>query len=82
MKHVIWQLLLCADQTFNVLCFWLPGGVWADEALSSRAHRIQDTHPRLRRAINTLFFWQEDHCREAYESEMRRKHFPPEMRNS
>lgn len=80
MKHVIWQLLVCADQSLNCLCFWLPGGVWADETLSSRAHRIQDTHPRLRRTINVVFFWQEDHCREAYESERKRLQSPPEHR--
>lgn len=76
------QFLISLDQTLNTLCIWLPGGSWADESLSSRAHRIQDTHPRLRLAINKLFFWQEDHCKAAYESELKRNHFPPEMRNS
>lgn len=80
MKHVLWQLVICADQLFNCFCYWLPGGVWADETLSSRAHRIQAAHPRLRAWINRLFFWQEDHCRDAYQSEMVRRHLPPELR--
>ena len=74
------QFLIALDQLVNAMCFWLPGGVWADETLSSRAHRIQDTHPRLRRFLNAVFFRQEDHCREAYESERKRLQSPPEHR--
>ena len=80
MTHVLWQFVIVVDQGFNVLCFWLPGGCWADETLSSRAHRIQDTHPRLRRFLNAVFFWQDDHCLEAYESERKRLQAPPETR--
>lgn len=80
MKHALWQIVVCIDQFFNCMLFRLPGGVWADETLSSRAHRIQGTNPRLRTIINKLFFWQEDHCRDAYESERRRSHLPPELR--
>ena len=32
--------------------------------------------------INHLFFWQDDHCKEAYESELNRIQLPPEMRNA
>lgn len=74
------QFLIALDQLVNAMCFWLPGGSWADESLSSRAHRIQDTHPRLRLAINKLFFWQDDHCLDAYESERKRLQAPPELR--
>lgn len=74
------QFLIALDQLVNTLCFWLPGGCWADETLSSRAHRIQDTHPRLRRFLNAVFFWQCDHCLEAYESERKRLQSPPELR--
>lgn len=74
------QILIALDQLLNVCCFWLPGGNWADETLSSRAHRIQGTHPRLRLAINKLFFWQDDHCLSAYESERNRLQAPPELR--
>lgn len=80
MKHALWQLILCVDQALNVVCFWLPGKGWADETLSSRAHRIRATHPRLRAVINAMFFWQEDHCRDAYQSELVRSHLPPELR--
>ncbi len=74
------QFLIALDQLVNAMCFWLPGGIWADESLSSRAHRIQDTHPRLRATINKLFFWQDDHCLRSYENERARAHLPPEMR--
>lgn len=49
----------------------------ADETLSNRVHRR-----RLRgksfiaKVINFIFFWQNDHCKEAYESELKRKHLP------
>ena len=74
------QLLIALDQVLNVCVFWLPGGLWADETLSSRAHRIQDTHPLPRKIFNAMFFWQDDHCLRSYENERARAHLPPEMR--
>lgn len=75
------QVLIAIDQLVNVLCFWLPGGGWADESLSSRAWRIRDTHPRLRKAIDTLFFWDSNHCEASFESERKRLQSPPELRS-
>lgn len=74
------QFLIAVDQVLNTLCVWLPGGSWADETLSSRAHRIQDTHPRMRKVFNTIFFWQQDHCLGSYENERKRMQSPPELR--
>ena len=53
--------------------------LWADETLSSHAHR---RHPRLAKLIDTLalLFGDVDHCRQAYESERQRLQAPPETR--
>ena len=78
MKHPdYFQVLIAIDQFFNAL-FW----GYADETLSSRAHRhyVDGSRKWTRNLINALFFWQEDHCREAYESELTRSQLPPEFR--
>ena len=61
------------DQLANTL----TGGA-ADETLSARAHRLHVNRHRSwpRNCINTLFFWQADHCLQAYESERDRKQLP------
>lgn len=67
------QILVALDQLVNTLM----GGM-ADETLSARAWR---NHLKGRRSwpvkiIDAIFFWQNDHCREAYESEIERKQLP------
>lgn len=49
----------------------------ADETLFSRVHRrrLRDKS-FIAKVINFIFFWQNDHCKEAYESELKRKHLP------
>ena len=72
------QIPIAIDQLVNTIC-----GGWADETISSRAHRMQgksETWAKLRKVIDGLFRWQKDHCQTAYESELQRRHFPPEMR--
>lgn len=71
------QILIAIDQLFNTL---IAG--FADETLSSRAYRHKKDGSRAWPAwiIDHLFFWQEEHCRSAYESELERAHFPPELR--
>ena len=74
MKHPdYFQILVAVDQLANTFL----GGM-ADETLSARAWR---NHLKGRRSwpyklIDTLFFWQKDHCRTAYESEVERKQLP------
>ena len=79
MKHYLQQNLIAFDQLANALV-----GGWADETLSSAAHRMklkgQPYWSWTAKAINLLFFWQEDHCRSAYLSEIRRHQLPPQMR--
>lgn len=66
------QVLIALDQLANAVC-----GGWADETLSSRAYRES---PRAEKFINTLFFWDKDHCYESYVSEQLRTQLPPELR--
>lgn len=77
MKHPdYFQVLVALDQLINAIC-----GGWADETLSSAAHRRRlNGRPALASVIDKLFFWQYEHCKKAYESEIERAHFPPEMR--
>ncbi|AXK39610.1 pseudouridine synthase [Crenobacter cavernae] len=78
MKKRLLQIAIAVDQLLNAAT---PGG-WADETLSSRAWRLRNRRGwgAARRAIDTLFFWQRAHCRKAFESELLRRHLPPEYR--
>lgn len=71
------QILIAIDQLFNTL---IAG--FADETLSSRAYRHKKDGSRAWPAwiIDHLFFWQEEHCKVSYESELERAHLPPELR--
>lgn len=72
------QIAVAFDQFINTLF-----GGWADETLSCRAWRQREKKRRwkiIRRVIDALFFWQKGHCKRAFESELKRRHFPPEMR--
>ena len=70
------QILIALDQLINTLI-----GGYADETLSSRAHRR-----RLRGkggvawGIDHIFFWQDEHCKASYESELERAQLPVEFR--
>ena len=72
------QIPIALDQFINTVF-----GGWADETISSRAYRMQGKSgkfAKLRKLIDGLFFWQEDHCQRAYESEKNRLQCPPELR--
>lgn len=72
------NLLIGVDQLFN--CVF---NGYADESLSSRAyrsHRDNMVHwPYC--LLNFLFFWQDDHCKQSYQSEVDRRQLPPEFRD-
>lgn len=70
------QLLIALDQLANTVV-WIKGDGfgWADETLSARAWRLRGQSNAWKR-IDALFFWDEDHCRTSYESEVLRKHLP------
>lgn len=70
----IMQVLIALDQLANTVF-----NGYADETLSSRAHRRQHKNRFWkygRKFIDALFFWQKDHCYNAYLSEQKRKHLP------
>jgi hypothetical protein len=76
------QFLIAIDQVANTVV-WIKGDGfgYADETLSARAWRLRAQSKAWRR-IDAIFFWDADHCRSSYESELARKHLPPEYRRS
>lgn len=84
-KHNLWQLLVSFDQFLNVLiCMFVEPKErhWADETFSAHVYRhyCDGRWKVLYWVINKLFFLQDDHCKEAYESELNRAQLPPEFR--
>ncbi len=79
------QWLLALDQWANT--YWhIEGDGWgmADEAISARAFRCHLQNlisDRPMRAINLLFFWQENHCYLAWRHELDRRQLPDHYRN-
>lgn len=70
-------ILTAFDQFINTLC-----NGWADETFSSRCWRWELNGKRSwpRKLIDALFFWDKNHCRESYKSELERLQCPPELR--
>lgn len=69
------NVLIGIDQLFNTFLGGTP-----DETLSARACRLAYfTEPpdsfglRCYKIINKIFFWQEDHCKTAFDAEIMRK---------
>lgn len=71
------KILIGIDQLFNTLLFGSP-----DETLSSRLwrHRDSKVYGKFRLLVDFLFFWQSNHCYEAYLSEIYRKQYPKAYR--
>ena len=77
-KFWIKQSLISLDQTINAFVF--VG--WSDETLSSRSWRLRDK-PHffiVHKVIDTIFFFDDNHCKESFESERLRLQSPPEER--
>lgn len=73
------QVLIAFDQLINARL-----GGWADETFSARCWRERriKKYEVMRRIIDAFFFWQDAHCRKAYESEIMRSHLPVYYRDS
>jgi len=70
------NFLIAIDQLINTL-IWIRNDGWGapDETLSARAWRLRGrSHAYL--WINRLFFWEENHCLNAYKAEVDRKQLP------
>lgn len=75
---MIKQVLIGIDQLINTLV-WIKGDGFGlpDETLSARAWRLREQSNAWKR-IDALLFFDPDHCRTSYESEVQRKQFPKE----
>lgn len=72
------QKAIAVDQLINT---FIRGGM-ADETISARAWRNRDAGWGIFvRLVNTLFFWQDNHCKSAYEAEVARKQLPEEYQH-
>ena len=67
------NVLIGIDQLANTLLGGDP-----DETLSARSWRLREKNPRMHKVIDTIFFFDKDHCRTSYESELLRKQLPEE----
>jgi hypothetical protein len=79
MAQYLLNLGIAVDQLFNVLL-----GGWPDETLSAAAHRYAPYSMRwniVRKLLNLIFFWQDDHCLDSYLAEVERKQLPREYRS-
>lgn len=78
MSWAYWkQVLIALDQVLNaILCGY------ADESLSSRAWRHYSDGSRRWPCvlIDAILWFDKDHCRTSYESELERRQLPPSMR--
>lgn len=77
LKRLYKQLLIAVDQLLNVFPFL----GYADETISARLYRNRDNSwywYGLYRTLNIVVFWQQNHCKSAYENEKQRKHLPKE----
>lgn len=79
MALYLMHIAIAVDQFFTTLI-----GGYPDETLSSYAYRMElqkaPIGKYVRPFIDGLFFWQEDHCKTAWESERLRMQSPPELR--
>lgn len=73
------QVLIALDQLLNALLFG-----YADETLSSRAYRADRDGKAFgkffRPVIDTIFFWQDRHCYQAYLAEVQRRQYSRNFR--
>ena len=77
LKQYILNILISLDQFVNVLFLGQP-----DETISSRAWRCKDTSSFwkfMRKLIDTIFFWQKDHCYYSFIAEVERHQITTEM---
>ena len=83
LRHNGWQFLIWLDQGLGgLVSTLLKEKAYADLTLSANAYRWYVSGKRLWPCvwIDLLFFWQDAHCKDAYDYEVKRGHFPENMR--
>ena len=79
------QTIIALNQLVNTLVY-IRGDGWgmADECFSARSFRLllQDIATWPCSLVNTLFFWQPNHCYHAWVSEFERQHQPTHYRGN
>ena len=81
--HNLKQLAIAIDQLLNVLIGLIGNRqAWADETMSAHAYRLELERGRswARMLVDALLWFDKDHCKESYESEVHRRQLPPSMR--
>lgn len=70
------RILIALDQLINAICGGMP-----DESISAKCYRKRNDSTFwkiLYIILDDIFFWQEDHCHDAYDSEVYSKQLPKE----
>lgn len=83
LRHNAKQFVIAIDQALSCLvCTAFKETGYADESLSSRAYRwhMDGVRKWPNLLIDRLFFWEEQHCFQSYQSEREGKQLPPELR--
>lgn len=83
LRHNGWQALIHLDQGLGLVVSTLFKELgYGDLTLSANAYRweLEDVRYWPRKLIDGLFFWQKNHCHDAYVYEVERRHLPPSMR--
>lgn len=77
MANYLIRLAIAVDQLGNAAIGGEP-----DETISSRAwrNRYRPVWGFVRKVIDTLFFFQKDHCEWSFKVERERRQMPPELR--
>lgn len=87
-KHNFLQILIALDQLLYCIIGFVLGvfnrkiEVYADMTISAQAYRLASkgyTYGKCLQAFINLIFWNKNHCKEAYESELNRSHLPDDI---
>jgi len=65
MKNYLWNVLEALSQLLNAVLGGNP-----NITVSAAAYLKRDRYPWLYRGINAVFFWQENHCRDSWVSDI------------
>ncbi len=78
MKQYFRNILIAFDQFLGA---WWPGS-FPDETFSARCWREREKPfwGRMRRLVDRLFWWDQNHCKGSFDNEIRRTQAPPETR--